>query len=335
MRPRNKAVKILKFLGKTILVLLLILLSLILLIHTQPVQKRLTHRLTSYLSAKIGSRVEIEKVRFSLLGNLSIEHLQVWDADSIRIISVNHLRITSDLRDLISGDYIMKELEIEGVDVVLNELEDGLNIQYILEAFVTKGPQDSVPSELTVLFNKILLENIDFHYSSKVNGTSISVHLEKCLGNDAAYSTNPDKVKADIVSIDNLAVDILNADTTEVNQIVKPTIGDHYFTPDFGLGIQLEINQLNVRHSALVYETIQPLTTLQFDPSHLKVSDIQFALHYGNQLFQETNWTRSYTVQELDAIISWTHRSLPAIADVSLLLFCNDCFFLSNIIYGK
>ncbi len=279
MRPRNKAVKILKFLGKTILVLLLILLSLILLIHTQPVQKRLTHRLTSYLSAKIGSRVEIEKVRFSLLGNLSIEHLQVWDADSTRIISVNHLRITSDLRDLISGDYIMKELEIEGVDVVLNELEDGLNIQYILEAFVTKGPQDSVPSELTVLFNKILLENIDFHYSSKVNGTSISVHLEKCLGNDAAYSTNPDKVKADIVSIDNLAVDILNADTTEVNQIVKPTIGDHYFTPDFGLGIQLEINQLNVRHSALVYETIQPLTTLQFDPSHLKVSDIQFALH--------------------------------------------------------
>ena len=52
--------------------------------------------------------------------------------------------------------------------------------------------------------------------------------------------------------------------------------------------------------------------------------DIQYALQYGNQLFQETNWIRSYTVQELDAIVSWTHRSLPAIADVSLLLFCND-----------
>lgn len=279
MRSRNKAVKILKFLGKTILILLLILLSLILLIHTQPVQKRLTQRLTSYLSTKIGSRVDIEKVRFSLLGNLSIEHLQVWDADSIRIISVNYLKITSDLRDLISGDFIFKELEIEGVDVAINELEDGLNIQYILEAFVAKGPRDTVPSELTVTFNRILLQDIDFTYASAVNNSSMSVHLGKCTGDDASYSTNPDKVKADIVFIDTLDVDIQNADTTEVDQMVQPAIVDHYFTPDFGLGIQLEINQLNVRHSALEYETTQPLTTLQFDPSHLKVSDIQFSLH--------------------------------------------------------
>ena len=279
MRPRNKALKILKFLGKTILILVLILLSLILLIHTQPVQNRLTHRLSSYLTSKIGSKVEIEKVRFSLLGNLSIEHLQVWDADSIRIISVNHLKITSDLRDLISGDFKFGELDIEGVDVSIDQREDGLNIQYILEAFIAKGPRDTVPSELTVTFNKILLENIDFVFTSAVNNTSVSVHLGKCTGNDASYSTNPDNVKADIFSIDSLAVDILNADTTEVNQMVQPTIGEHYFTLDFGLGIQLEINQLSVRHSALVYETKQPLTTLRFDPSHLKVSDIQFTLH--------------------------------------------------------
>jgi hypothetical protein len=53
-------------------------------------------------------------------------------------------------------------------------------------------------------------------------------------------------------------------------------------------------------------------------------SDVQYALNYGKDLFTEVNWIRSYTVKELQATVSWTHRTTSAIADVTMFLFCDE-----------
>lgn len=52
--------------------------------------------------------------------------------------------------------------------------------------------------------------------------------------------------------------------------------------------------------------------------------DIGYALNFGSKLFVDSVWQRSYTVRELDAVVSWNHRSFSALSDVSVLLFCND-----------
>ena len=53
-------------------------------------------------------------------------------------------------------------------------------------------------------------------------------------------------------------------------------------------------------------------------------SDVQYALNYGKDLFTNANWMRSYTVKELEAAVSWTHRTRPALADVTVFLFCDE-----------
>jgi len=53
-------------------------------------------------------------------------------------------------------------------------------------------------------------------------------------------------------------------------------------------------------------------------------SDVQYALNYGKGLFTNTNWIRSYTVKELEASVSWTHRTRSALADVTVFLFCDE-----------
>ena len=53
-------------------------------------------------------------------------------------------------------------------------------------------------------------------------------------------------------------------------------------------------------------------------------SDVQFALNYGKGLFTNTNWMRSYTVKELEATVSWTHRTTSALADVTVFMFCDE-----------
>jgi len=52
--------------------------------------------------------------------------------------------------------------------------------------------------------------------------------------------------------------------------------------------------------------------------------DIQYSLNFGDSLFTDAVWSRSYTVREQEAIVSWTHRSVAALSDVSLQLFCDD-----------
>jgi hypothetical protein len=60
-------------------------------------------------------------------------------------------------------------------------------------------------------------------------------------------------------------------------------------------------------------DTLQPAT-----------ADVQYVLNFGSDLFTNAVWSRSYTVHEQEAIVSWTHRSIAALSDVSILLFCSD-----------
>lgn len=60
-------------------------------------------------------------------------------------------------------------------------------------------------------------------------------------------------------------------------------------------------------------------TSLQPTPG-----DVQYVLNFGSELFTEAVWVRSYSVYEQEAIVSWTHRSVAALADISMQLFCSD-----------
>lgn len=59
-------------------------------------------------------------------------------------------------------------------------------------------------------------------------------------------------------------------------------------------------------------ESLQPAT-----------SDVQYVLNFGRELFTEAVWSRSYSVYEQEAIVSWTHRSVAALADVSIQMICS------------
>lgn len=53
-------------------------------------------------------------------------------------------------------------------------------------------------------------------------------------------------------------------------------------------------------------------------------ADIQTALDFGNDLFTETLWSQTREVSEYSAYVEYTHRSIPALGYVEMLLFCTD-----------
>ena len=108
---------------------------------------------------------------------------------------------------------------------------------------------------------------------------------------DVVYSSNPDKVKINTVLLNNADIAILTLDTTTVDNLSATTSDKAFFTPDFGLGIQLEINKINIRQSAFNFHTNEVVTTAQFDPSHIAVTALQLGL--------------------TDIPVSYTHLTLP------------------------
>ena len=90
MHVRSKLIRVLKFLGKALVGLLLVFIMLILLLHVPAVQKIITRKAAGFLSAKTHATVAIERIRFSLRGSLVIE--------GVNAVSYTHLTLpTSDL----------------------------------------------------------------------------------------------------------------------------------------------------------------------------------------------------------------------------------------------
>jgi hypothetical protein len=52
--------------------------------------------------------------------------------------------------------------------------------------------------------------------------------------------------------------------------------------------------------------------------------DIQYALNFGSEVFADGNWSQVYEISEYSAYVEYTHKSLPALAYVEMLLFCVD-----------
>src|SRR5687768_12920298 len=92
-------VRILKFLAKAVLGLLVIILVAVAIIHIPMVQKSIAGKLSSFLSSKLESRVTIESVKFSLFGDVRIENVTLWDPQQNQILSAQTIEATSDIFD--------------------------------------------------------------------------------------------------------------------------------------------------------------------------------------------------------------------------------------------
>jgi hypothetical protein len=278
MHVRPIFLRISKYLGKAILGLLLALLTIVFLIHIPLVQGQLTGVLSDYLSSKIETRVEIQRVRFSIFGNVTIEGLEVWDPGKNKILSARNIKFSSSIPNLIFGDYIFDDLQIKGLTGQLIQHREGLNIQFIIDAFTPVKKSTGTSQTVRLQFKNILLENIKLEFTSKVNGTTVAVELGKFIGNDAEFSTLPDKIIANKLFLEQTSVNVLSTyqgDTT--TRSVNPT-DTFVINPDFGTGIAFDIHDLEMRGNNFDFHRNDVQQAPKFNTNHLSIKNIHLNL---------------------------------------------------------
>ena len=271
--------RIIKFLGKAILGLLLILLTAIAIVHLPPVQEQITRKLSNYLSSKIEARVNIQGVKFSILGSVTIEDLAVWDPNQNKIFSGHKIKATSNILELVKGKLIFDEIHLDGIDGKLIQSKEGLNIQFIIDAFKpTEQPGTTKSLGVNIKFKKVVLENIAFEFTSMVNGISVVANVGTFITEKAEFSTSPTRITADEVFLEHTIVNTLSTQPMDTDDSSVSSENTNALSPDFGTGIVFAIKALELRNNDVSFHRHKVMDTPKFDPAHITLNNIQISL---------------------------------------------------------
>ncbi|HEX5169917.1 MAG TPA: translocation/assembly module TamB domain-containing protein, partial [Cyclobacteriaceae bacterium] len=271
--------RIAKFLGKVVLGLLVMLITVLALLHLPPVQKQIARKLSDYLSSKIEARVNIRSVTFSMLGNVAIDDLTVWDRDGNQIFSAHKIEVRSNVFDLVTGELIFDEVHLGGIDGKLIQSKEGLNIQFIIDAF--KPRESAAATESTPLdlqFKKVVFENIVFEFTSEVDSVSIAAQLGMFTSHGFEFHSNPGKIKADQVILQHTVVNAVIRSYADTINTTVASKDNELIDLDFGSGLIFEIKAFELTDDEFSIHRNLVTEAPKFDPFNFTLRNIELSL---------------------------------------------------------
>lgn len=212
----SKLGKITRILWKTALfsvILIVVLLSVIAVaFQTEKVQTWTAQKLTAYLSKELNAELKIDRVKISLISNVTLQGIFVSDKHHDTLVYGKNITV-----DVSGFSYKTKQLSIDEVelsDVKVKLLkyknEDDWNFQYLADYFASNDtlPNDTTPSLWKIKYGALKLNNVDFTYrllrdTDKVvkNMNYNNIHVYNAFGTLTEFAFNADTIKAQITNL--------------------------------------------------------------------------------------------------------------------------------------
>jgi len=164
--------KITRILWKTVLFSLLVIVILCSLafvaVQSETVQTWSAKKLTAYLSKELNANISIDRVKISLISNVTLEGIFVSDKHHDTLISGKSITV-----DVSGFNYKAHHLNLD--EVVLTDTkvkllkyknEEDWNFQYLADYFASKDTTDidTTKSPWTISYGALKLNNVDFTY---------------------------------------------------------------------------------------------------------------------------------------------------------------------------
>jgi len=183
----NKALSILKKISKIILwgisffVLLFLIIAAI--IQIPAVQNKIIHYVTTLVSDKTHTRVEIKNISISFPEAVVIERLYLNDLKKDTLIYAERVKASISFYDLLFSKVTVNSLAVKGLNLNLhNTRTDSLfNYNFLITAFTNtikkKKVKTKKESKWTVAVKRVNLKDIRFCYNDQYGGINISLSL--------------------------------------------------------------------------------------------------------------------------------------------------------------
>lgn len=137
---KKKRFKILRIIGKSLLVLLVVLVALILFVRSPWGQNIIVTKATSYISDKTKTRVDIERFFLTFDGHLMLEGLYLEDKKGDTLVYSKSLEAGVALWPLIKGNGVgISSLDWEGLRAIITRKDtiQSYNFQFLIDAFAS------------------------------------------------------------------------------------------------------------------------------------------------------------------------------------------------------
>ena len=132
--------RILRLIGKSILVLLTLFIILVVIIRTPWAQNLIVSKITDYVSSKTNTKVEVERVFITFSGNIMAEGIYLEDKQGDTLLYSQEIQMDLPIYPLL----VKNELSIDDVDVknlVVNIRRgtdaESFNFAFLIDAFAS------------------------------------------------------------------------------------------------------------------------------------------------------------------------------------------------------
>jgi hypothetical protein len=182
---------------KTILILLGVLLILIVLIQIEPVQNWAKGKATNWLSKKLNTKVEIDRLFIKFPSYVMLEKVYIEDQQKDTLLYTGQLQVNINMWKLLSSEVSVNDIYLKQVTAnVQRSLPDTIfNFQFIVDAFASKEPKAPTTdtSAMKISLNHIRLEDIRAKFVDAVSGSDMQVYFTQLETNiktfDPAHNT--------------------------------------------------------------------------------------------------------------------------------------------------
>lgn len=171
--------RILRLIGKSILVLLTLFIILVVVIRTPWAQNLIVSKITDYVSSKTNTKVEVERVFITFSGNIMAEGIYLEDKQGDTLLYSQEIQMDLPIYSLL----VKNELSIDDVEsknLVANIHRDtdpeSFNFAFLMEAFATSDTT-SVSEPMSISLGDFQFTDWKVRYDDAYLGTKINVSL--------------------------------------------------------------------------------------------------------------------------------------------------------------
>jgi translocation and assembly module TamB len=176
----------LKKAGKiTLKILLWFFVSLLLiavLVQTPPVQNFARKKVQAWLQHKLGTRLEIGRLRIGFPTSVVLDNVYIEDKTKDTLLYGGRIKANLNMFKLLSNEVQIADLRLQNMTAkIKRQLPDTVfNFQFIIDAFVTENTKPSNPADTTALkmgLDNLYLDDIRFLYKDTISGNDWTIQL--------------------------------------------------------------------------------------------------------------------------------------------------------------
>ena len=170
---------VLKVFGCVVAACLVLTAGTVILLNTDAFQNKMLKRVTSLLSEKLQTRVEIDSISIGLFSqNVNLYGLDVEDLQHRKMLQLDHLSVNVKLLPLLSNEVRITDASIDGIRAQLYKPkpDSAANYQLVIDAFKKDttelqnqdiSEQDKDKNKLSLNLHKLSLSRIDVIYNDQ------------------------------------------------------------------------------------------------------------------------------------------------------------------------